>query len=81
LRANEAAATLEVPPAAKNFSARWKLLGVCGEALADGRSAPGAPIANAVKPRRTACKKAPVYGRFCDSVICLMKMPMSQRFS
>jgi hypothetical protein len=81
LRANEAAATLEAPPVVKNFLARWKLLGVCGEALADGRSARSALIANAVKPRRTACKKRPIYGHFYDSIICLMKMPMSQRFS
>jgi hypothetical protein len=80
LCAEEAAATPKAPPAAKNFSARWKLLDDCGEALAGGRSAPSALIANAAKPSRATCEKRPIHRHFCDSIICLMKMPMPRRF-
>jgi anti-sigma factor ChrR (cupin superfamily) len=81
LRADEAAATPKALPAAKKFSARWKLFGVCDEALADGRSARAALFANAVKPSRMACEKCPIHRHFCDFVVCLMKMPMLWRFS
>jgi hypothetical protein len=80
LRADEAVATPKVPLAAKNFSARWKLLDDCDEALAGSRSAGNAVIANAAKSCQMACEKRPIHRHFCDFVICLMKMPMPQRF-
>jgi hypothetical protein len=80
LRADEAAATPKAPPVAKNFSARWKLLGDCGEVHAGAWSAPSARIANAVNPCRMMCEKWPIHRHFCDFVICLMKMPTPQRF-